>query len=47
MIRLKTFHGPLTRFELEVKGTRWLAVLPSSHVERERVGDVLTCLYPG
>ena len=45
-IRLKTFHGPLTRFELEVKGTRWLAVLPSSHVERESVGDVLTVFIP-
>jgi len=41
VIRLKTFHGPLSRIELEVKGQRWLGVLPSSHVDAYGTGDDL------
>ena len=40
-IRLKTFHGPLSRIELEVEGQRWLGVLPSSQVDAYGTGDDL------
>jgi len=29
-ITLKTFHGPLTRVEVEAAGRRWIALLPSA-----------------
>jgi hypothetical protein len=41
VIKLKTFHGPLTRIELDVQGHRWLSVLPSSDVDAYAMGDVL------
>ena len=40
-IRVKTFHGPLSRIELEVEGQRWLGVLPSSQVDAYGTGDDL------
>ena len=45
-IRLKTFHGPLTRVELEVEGESWVTTLPSSQVVSYAVGDALQLFLP-
>jgi putative spermidine/putrescine transport system ATP-binding protein len=45
-IVLKTFHGPLTRLEIEMDSTRWLATLPSSQADSHAPGGIIQLFLP-